>query len=429
METGIHPTAESRDAQHNRKRRALYVVSVVVLVTAVGVAWNLTQRKSGSTNDNKTATSAPSALTPVATSASGEGANELDSLEVVLTADDLKKAQLKTEKISVRAVPTTRRLPGIVKPNAYREVHVMPVAGGIVTKILVQLGDRVRRGQALAQIFSNELADAESQYLVFQAELEAEHKRLVRTQDLAKLGAASQQELEEVQANHAAHSSHVLAAREKLKLLGATDAQIQQLSTSQEVNSNVSVPAPIDGVVLERSANLGQVANMSQELFTIADLSHVWILGSLNESDFDAVRVGSLAQITAAAYPDHLYRGRVAYIDPAVEPKTRTAQARIEIDNSNNLLRIDMYVDIDFRTGTMSLPALPATAVQAIGGKQVVFVPSPAEEGKFFERTVRLGPESGGYYPVLEGLKAGDTVVTGGSFILKAEAVRQHPER
>src|SRR5713101_4232608 len=125
-----------------------------------------------------------------------------------------------------RSTQTSLRVPGILKPDEYHEVHVTPIADGIVRQVPVVLGDRVRSGQPLAVIFSSELAEAETQYLAILAELDAEHKKLQRTQNLVQLGAASQQEEEDVAATHAAHEAHVRAALEKLKLLGATDRQI-----------------------------------------------------------------------------------------------------------------------------------------------------------------------------------------------------------
>jgi len=305
---------------------------------------------------------------------------------------------------------------------------VTPIADGIVRQVPVVLGDHVRTGQPLAVIFSSELAEAETQYLAYLAELDAEHKKLQRTQNLVRLGAASRQEEEEVTAAHAAHEAHVRAALERLRLLGAGERQIAALKEAEQIDSNVTVPAPIDGVVLARMANLGLVVNKAQELFTVADLSTVWVMASLNEKDFASVQVGSAARITAPAYPGRVWTGRVTYIDPQVDPNTRTAQARIEVANPRASLRFQMYVDVEFTARGTFGTAVPEAAVQSIGDRQFVFLPIKDNEGSFAMRVVRLGPAANGYYSVLEGLKANDEVVMEGSFILKAEGVRQHPE-
>ena len=147
-----------------------------------------------------------------------------------------------------------------------------------------------------------------------------------------------------------------------------------------------------------------------------------------NEKDFAFVRVGSTASMTAPAYPGRVWTGRVKYIQPQVDPATRTAQARIELSNPDESLRIEMYVDVDFTSEGAPSVVVPEASVQSVGDRQFVFLPVKDSEGSFALRPVRLGPSANGYYPVLEGLQANDEVVTEGSFILKAEAVRQHPD-
>jgi RND family efflux transporter MFP subunit len=260
------------------------------------------------------------------------------------------------------------------------------------------------------------------------AELEADHKRLERTQNLVKLGSASQQEEEEVTASHAAHEAHVRAAQEKLKLLGASDRQIAALKQAEQINPKLAVPAPIDGVVLVRNANVGLVVTPGQDLITVADLSKVWVMASVNEKDFALVRVGSAATITAPAYAGRAWKGHVAYIQPQLDATTRTAQARIEVANPGESLRIEMYVDVEFSPqGGVGL-VVPEAAVQSIGERQYVFVPVKNSEESFALRPVRLNPATNLYYAVVEGLQPEDVVVTEGSFILKAEAIRQHPD-
>src|SRR5260370_24942493 len=133
------------------------------------------------------------------------------------------------------------------------------------------------------------------------------------------MGAASRQEEEEVTATHAAHEAHVRAGLERLKLLGAGERQIAALKEAEQIDSNVTVPAPIDGVVLARMANLGLVVSKAQELFTVADLSTVWVMASLNEKDFASVQVGSAARITAPAHAGRVSDGRVTHTDPQVD--------------------------------------------------------------------------------------------------------------
>ena len=411
-----------------RKRRWVVLVGsgAVLSILAVAVFWFI-EHRSGAKAVSRAPGSSASVFKPQASVPSDQVIATTDP-EINLTADDLKKAQIHTAHVMNRTTQTSLRVPGIVKPNEYREVHVTPIADGIVRHVPVVLGDHVRTGQPLAVIFSSELAEAETQYLAYLAELDAEHKKLQRTQNLVRLGAASRQEEEEVTAAHAAHEAHVRAALERLKLLGAEERQIAALKEAEQIDSNVTVPAPIDGVVLARTANLGLVVNKAQELFTVADLSTVWIMASLNEKDFASVQVGSAARITAPAYAGRTWNGRVTYIDPQVDPNTRTAQARIEVANTRESLRFQMYVDVEFTSQGAVGTVLPEAAVQSIGDRRFVFLPIKDNEGSFAMRVVRLGPAANGYYAVLDGLRLNDEVVTEGSFILKAEGVRQHPE-
>ena len=413
--------------QGSSLRKRIAVGALVAGLAVVGVLV-VTKRSHNTAPAPPDSMAAMGSMAMPPTSSPGAVAAASTELQIDLAPDDLKKAQIRTVRVANGATAAMLRVPGIVRPNEYREVHVTPLVGGVVKEVPVVLGDHVKRGQPLAIIFSSELAEAETQYVSYLAELNAEHKKLERTQNLLKLGAASQQEEEEVAATHAAHESHVRAALERLKLLGASDRQITALKQAEQINPNLVVPAPINGVVLTRNANLGLVANAAQELFTVADLSTVWIMASVNEKDFASVRVGSQANITAPAYSGRNWKGRVTYIQPQVDPATRTAQARIEVVNPGETLRIEMYVDVEFTVAGMSGPVVPEAAVQSIGERRFVFLPVKNSEGSFLLREVRLGPASGGHYSVLEGLRLRDEVVTDGSFILKAESVRQHPE-
>jgi RND family efflux transporter MFP subunit len=347
--------------------------------------------------------------------------------EVVLSPEALARAGIKTAPVTAVSAGATVTVPGTVMANAYREVKVTPIAPGIVTKVHVELGAGVRRGAPLVTLFSAELADSQTKYMSMSALFEADHNKLERTRKLVEIGAASRQDLEEITAVHEAHATEVEAARQRLQLLGLSAEQVRALTSPSQVISNIVVPAPIAGVITSRSANLGQVVAMGQELLSVTDLSEVWVVGDLYEQDFRTVRVGSEAAITTSAYPGLTLHGRVSYIDPRVDPQARTAKARIEVSNADGRLRLGMYVSVNFTTPGVSTVVVPRSAVQAIGERQVVFVPAGNEDGKFIQRQVRLGSPIGDNYSVLSGLKLGETVVTEGSFFLRAEVLRNAP--
>src|SRR2546428_3342336 len=347
--------------------------------------------------------------------------------EVVLSPEALARVGIKTAPVSTIAGGTAVTAPGSVMANAYKEVKVTPIAAGIVTKVHVELGAIVRRGAPLVTVFSAELADSQTKYMSMSAMLEADHKKLERTRKLVEIGAASRQDLEEITAVHEAHAAEVEAARQRLQLLGLSADQVRALTGSSQVISTIVVPAPIAGVITSRSANLGQVVAMGQELLSVTDLSEVWVVGDLYEQDFKTVTVGSQAAITTPAYPGLTLYGRVSYIDPRVDPQARTAKARIEVPNSDGRLRLGLYVTVSFTTAGASVVVVPRSAVQAIGDRQVVFVSAGNEDGKFIQRQVRLGSPIGDNYSVLSGLKPGEAVVTEGSFFLRAEVLRNAP--
>jgi RND family efflux transporter MFP subunit len=222
----------------------------------------------------------------------------------------------------------------------------------------------------------------------------------------------------------------VQGARSRLELLGVA-AAILDGGIGQDAGTSVDVPAPIDGVVTERRANVGLNVDAGSDLFTVIDLSTVWVVADLYEHDFPRVRVGSPAAVTTTAYPGLTLQGRVDYIDPQVNRESRTAKVRVEVGNRQNQLRLGMYADVHIapQAGETML-LVPRQAVQAVGGQQVVYLVDPREPGRFTERPVRTGSVAGDAVEIVSGLEAGDVVVAGGSFSVRAErdrvGVHQH---
>ena len=255
--------------------------------------------------------------------------------------------------------------------------------------------------------------------------LDAHDRELQRTQKLVEIGAASRQELERIHAEHAAQMAAVQSARSQLELLGMPTSTIESLGAGKSVNATMSVPAPIDGVVTERTANVGLNVDPAMALFTVVDLSTVWITADVYEKDFSRVSVGSDATITTAAFPGLSLHGRVSYIDRQVNPETRTAKIRVEVPNPRGELRLGMFTDVVVSGAPgASVPVVPRSAIQNVGDRTVVYLGNPKEPGKFTEREVRLGHASGERAEVASGVRPGDVVVTEGSFFVRAERER-----
>ena len=353
----------------------------------------------------------------------------LPDVVVTLSLEAMKRAGIELVPVTRGAGSPAVRIPGTVEPHAYKQVTVTPLVAGRVTRVLVELGDQVRRGQTLVQLFSPELADAQTKYLSAKAELEAHERELDRTTKLVAIGAASRQEMERLHAEHAAKLAGVQSLRSRLVLLGMPVPAIDALSPGVEIGATVDIPAPIAGAITERAVNIGLNVEAAAKLFTLVDLSSVWVVGALYERDFSRVRVGSPASVTTTAYPGIAWQGRVSYIDPQVRADTRTARVRVEVANPRQELRLGMYADIEVAaTANRQAAMLPRSAVQSVGDHQMVYVANPTEPGTFTEREVHLGDASGGQVEVVSGVQPGDQVVSKGSFFIRAEVNRRQPK-
>jgi cobalt-zinc-cadmium efflux system membrane fusion protein len=414
-------TTETRVTMH---KGAAAVAAIALMAVGAGAAYLRMRNNAGSgghvAGSPSPAGGQPSADAPPATSNA-----PLPDVVVPLSQDAVERAGIVAAPVMSGTSATEIRLPGVVEPNAYRQVVVTPLVAGRVTKVGPALGARVRRGQTLAEIYSPALAEAQSRYVSAQAMLDAHDRELQRTQKLVEIGAASRQELEKIHAEHAAQTAALQSARSQLELLGISASALESMPPGHNVSATINVPAPIDGVVTERGANIGLNVDTATKLFTVVDLSTVWVVADLYEKDFSRVRLGSEAAITTSARPDVTMRGRVSYIDPQVSADTRTAKVRIEVPNTSGELRLGMYADVVVsRAPVVSALRVPRNAVQNVGDRTVVYLTNPKEPGKFVEREVRLGQTSGEQVEVVSGVQAGDVVVTEGSFFVRAERER-----
>lgn len=416
----------------SRSRKRWIVAAVVIVVLAAVASIFIFMRDAGRTSTAGRPVPEPT-LDPFGRSGSETSTTPRPGeMIVTIPADKLQNAQLKIEEATLQqgvAVAAGMRATGTVQSNAYKEIPVLPIAGGIVRQVKAELGDRVQTGQPLAVIFSTQLAEAQTAYLKVMADLEEHHQHHRRTVELVELGAASREELEQATAKYKMAQAELASARQRLLLLGMTEKRIADLSAPDKVAPLITVESPSSGTVISRSVNTGEVVMEGKELFRVADLSSVWVMGQVYENDFALVRLGAQASITASAYPGKTFTGRVSYIDPRVDPATRTAQVRIEVANPSEMLRLGMFVDVRFGDAPPTsgqAVMVPRSAVQSLGAKQVVYV-ATSESGVFIQRDVTAGAEAGGLVAVYSGLSAGERVVTEGSFLLRAESFKVNP--
>jgi len=422
-ETSREP--ETAVATNKGKANKPIVVTVVALIAIIGVAfvaWLLWPGKAG--KPVPAPRSVSFAETPSQPAISGDQ-------KLTLSPEQVQRAGLKIETVGERpsGEATGQMTTGIVQPNIYKETPVASLVNGIVRSVNAELGQNVRRGQQVAVVSSNELAEAQSSYLKALAELDEHHRHHARTMKLVEIGAASREELEMANTKLRNAESNVANLRQQLLLLGLSQQRVNSLNSASQVTSEVTVPSPSSGTITSRTVNPGEVIEANKELIRVTDLSSIWVVGQVYEKDLAMIRVGSGANITSDAYPGQVFRGRVSYVDPKVDQASRTAQVRIELRNPGQMFKIGMYVNVGFAapgTAEKTMPVVPKDAVQTIGNQQYVFVASD-KPNEFILRAVRLGAESNGFYPVLGGLTTGDRIVTDGSFLLRAEWMKLHP--
>ena len=404
---------------------ALVAGGIALLAAGAGIAYVAVRPASPSNAVHTTEGGViqPSAGTPPSTSTPAQSA--ASEVVITLTPEAIQRAGIVLAPVTAGRDTSALRLPGVVQPNAYKQVAVTPIVGGRVTRVLAELGQSVRRGQPLAEIFSPELAEAETRLVSARAELDAHERELQRTEKLVEIGSASRQELERLHAEHTAKLTAVESAKSRLELLGLSPSAIAGLGPGKDVGAVTTVSAPIAGLVTERAANTGLNVDPTAKLFTIVDLSTVWVVADLYEKDFSRVRVGASAGVTTKASPDTTLHGKVSYIDPQLNPETRTAKVRVEVPNAKQELRLGMFADVTIDgAGQGAVAMIPRAAVQNVGNRTVVYVADAKQAGRFIEREVHLGNRSGSDVAVLSGLRPGDQVVTDGSFNVRAERDR-----
>ncbi|MBS1812645.1 MAG: efflux RND transporter periplasmic adaptor subunit [Acidobacteria bacterium] len=426
------PTAEQEPSLPSKRRWPLLIagLALLVIVIVAAIIWRRPTKSTGLAGREVPSVESVSRQTagrevPTVESISGNDvAVPTGKANLTLAPEMVARIKLQFAEVKAQLVANQLRTTGTVQANAYKETRVTPLVGGRVTAVHAQLGDHVKKGQTLATIFSTDLAQEQMEYLKVEANLNLHVTQAERYRKLAEIGAISVQEKQEIEAqlqeHHAEHASH----RQRLKLLGLTDAQIDDLKNASNVRAEVTVPSPSSGVITARSVNVGQVVSMPDSLFSVTDLSTVWVMGNIYEKDFGVMRMGAKVLISTPSYPGRQFSGTISYLDPRVDPNTRTAQARIEVANPNQALKIGMFVDVALNTtGTQEALVIPKAALQTVGSDQVVFVHLGG--GQFQVRKLQLAEEVGDAVRVVSGVSAGEQVVTEGSFFLRAEMGRR----
>lgn len=331
----------------------------------------------------------------------------------------------------IEAVPATLdrlaadiQVIGNVSYDADHFAIVGPLVPGRVARLAVGVGDRVNRGQIMAEIESAEVGEARAALLSAKARAAAAETNLKRERELAEKRISSAREREMAEAQYATERAALRAAHERLRAIGLTPADFQAME-EKELGGRVPMRAPISGTVIERMVTLGEAVERAKDAFKIANLAQVWVLLDLYEKDLARVHVGQSVEIRTDAYPGEVFRARVAYVTPVIDEGTRTAKVRVEVDNGQGKLRLGQLVSAkligDPNQVTTPVVTVPRSAVQRIDGRPLVFV----KNGNGFERRlVELGVSGNDRVEIRQGLKAGELIASDGAFLLKSELLR-----
>jgi cobalt-zinc-cadmium efflux system membrane fusion protein len=338
-----------------------------------------------------------------------------------LPQDQMSHVQVVT--IQPTTLTRTLRLTGAVAYNAFNTTPVITQVGGPVSRILVLPGQQVKAGQPMLDVSSPDYSQLLDSYLKAADSYRLADRNYVRAQDLYQHHAIAQRDLEQAESDRNQAQADLNAADQGMKILG-----IRNPADLAKAPSSALIPvlAPIAGEVVERLVSPGQVVQAGQtQAFTISDLRTVWVLANVYQGDLAAVRSGDDVVVQNDAYPGN-FHGRISYVSPALDPNTRTLQARIVVDNPGEKLKRDMYCTVTVTAGSIpNAIVVPDSSVLRDDNNQP-FVYLAVSANQFGRRDVEIGQSLNGQTQILKGISPGEKVVADGSLFLQFANSLQH---
>lgn len=330
-------------------------------------------------------------------------AKEMEMLgHVSLSPTQMVMANVGTTEVKRLSLTRELNSVGIITFDQSRQGKVTAWVGGRLDRLYVdKVGDYVSKSRPVAEVYSPDLVAAQQEYLL-----------AIRSREQLKKSPVS--------SISAGGDGLVSSARQRLKLLGVKDEQIAELEATGKAEIRLSIYTPLSGLVVEKMVQQGQYVETGTELFSIADLSVVWVEVEVYENEFQFVKLGQRVEITSQSYPDKTFSGRVSFIYPFLDPKTRTVKVRVEVRNPGLQLKPDMFVTARIHVPLGDSLAVPVSAVIDTGKRQVAWV--EMQPGMFEPRDVKVGARSGDMIQILSGLKAGEKVASSGGYLIDSEA-------
>jgi cobalt-zinc-cadmium efflux system membrane fusion protein len=346
------------------------------------------------------------------------------------TAEFFSVPQEQMSHVQVVPVEKTRlqrvlRLTGSVTYNAFKTTPVFTAIGGPVHELLIAPGETVRAGQPLLTVNSPDYSVARSAYIKTKDALQLADKTYRRAQDLYAHGAIAESDLQTAESNHTQAEADATSSADVLRALGIKDPEAI-VKNPAKATLQIPLIAPVGGEVVERLVGPGQLLQSgATQCFTISDMSAVWVLVNVYQSDMAYVHAGDTVEITTDSYPE-TFHGKISYIAPALDPTTRTLQARIETGNPGKKLKKDMYVTAAVNAGAVADALTVPDAAVLRDTENQPFVYVQADASHFARRLVKLGDNRGGRTQISSGLKEGERVAGDGSLFLQFKNSLQH---
>lgn len=376
----------------------------------------------------------PDSNAPVRTAAStpeGDGA---------FRPTDSQWSGFKFAKVEPLAFREERATDGRIAINEDTTTPVFSPYSGRVSRLIAKPGEYVTRGQPLFAIEASEFVQGHNDLITAVAGVEKAKSKLVLAQAaekrqkelLAIRGGAlkdyeqAQSDLVQAQGDLRSAEISLAAARNRLRILGRSDEDIAELEKRDRIGAETIVDAPISGMVIQRKVGLGQYINAgaNDPVYTIGDLSTVWLVANVRESDAPRMKVGAPVRITVLAFPGQVFEAKLSYVAPALDPNTRRLPVRAELKNPNLELKPEMFASFRIVSGAdRSMPAVPADAIVYEGASARVWVARP-DSKTVVSRPIVVGDTSDGMVEVKKGLQAGETVVTSGTLFIDRAARR-----
>lgn len=321
---------------------------------------------------------------------------------VTIPEERLQAVGVKYGSVARRPLEKIIRTVGRVAVDERRLAKVTIKFHGWIERLFVSAtGDPVKKGQELFTIYSPDLVATQEEYL-----LALQGRKQLGESEFPEVARSSQDLLE--------------ATRHRLHLWDITEDHILDLERTKQVTKTLPIHSPITGTVIRKEVLQGTHVEPGEELYTIADLSHVWILADIYEYELSFVKKGQKAAVTLSYDPGSVLTGHVGFVYPTLDPKTRTAKVRFELDNADEKLKPDMYANVELRVSLGTKLAIPQEAVIESGQKQVVFLHQGG--GKLEPRVIKTGVRTGEWSEVLEGLQEGEHIVTSANFLIDSES-------